>query len=192
MPRQVNAPKAATRRPFPSGVPVTLSGWIRRPAPLAALLLLALSMSTCSSAPRYGRPDLPHLATKDISPAKELGERAESAELGPLRGGNEDLEAGDRWRTQVSWYGEAWHGKRTASGEIFNLSELSAAHRKLPFGTWLQVTNLSNGKSVNVRVNDRGPFKRGRSLDVSKEAARQLGFLRDGTTQVEVRVLSLP
>lgn len=161
---------------------------------MAALLLLALSLSTCSSAPRYGRADVPHLATREVSPARPVAEadpKLASADA-PLRQGDDDLEAGDRWRTRVSWYGEGWHGRRTASGEIFDLSELSAAHRRLPFGTWLQVTNLNNGKSVNVRVNDRGPFKRGRTLDLSKEAARQLGFLRDGTAQVEVRVLSLP
>lgn len=170
---------------------MTQAGWIRRPLPMVALLLMALSLATCSSAPRFGAPDQPRLATRDMSSAQTSPAVPEAGES-PLRSAGDDLQAGDRWRTRASWYGDGWHGRRTASGEIFNLNELSAAHRKLPFGTWLQVTNLKNGKSVNVRVNDRGPFKRGRSLDVSKEAARQLGFLRDGTVEVEARVLSLP
>ena len=85
----------------------------------------------------------------------------------------------------ASWY---QHGSRTANGERFNPDGLSAAHRTLPFGTRLTVTNLRNGKSVNVRVNDRGPFTGGRILDVSRGAARQLGMISSGTAKVRVQV----
>lgn len=82
-----------------------------------------------------------------------------------------------------------WQGQRTASGERFNPGELTAAHRSLPFGTKVRVTNLRNGKSVVVRINDRGPFVRGRIIDVSRAAASHLGFTGRGVTRVTLAVL---
>ncbi|KMM85822.1 rare lipoprotein A [Pseudomonas taetrolens] len=90
----------------------------------------------------------------------------------------------------ASYYGARHHGKRTASGEPFNQNALTAAHPRLPFGTRLLVTNLSNKKSVVVRVNDRGPYTRGRIIDVSRKAAQQLSMLRSGTAKVRVQGLS--
>jgi rare lipoprotein A len=89
----------------------------------------------------------------------------------------------------ASWYGPKLHGGRTASGERFDQNELTAAHRSLPLGTRARVTNLENGRSVVVRINDRGPSARGRMLDVSYAAARALGMLRRGTTRVRLEVL---
>ena len=76
----------------------------------------------------------------------------------------------------ASWYGKQFHGKTTANGEPFDMFELTAAHRKLPLGTYVKVTNLRNGKWIVVRVNDRGPYVNGRIIDVSYGAARMLGF----------------
>ena len=90
----------------------------------------------------------------------------------------------------ASYYGARHHGKRTASGEPFNQNALTAAHRDLPFGTRVRVTNLSNDKSVVVRINDRGPHTRGRLIDLSRQAAEQLGMLRSGTAKVRVQGLS--
>ena len=73
----------------------------------------------------------------------------------------------------ASYYAEKFHGKRTSNGEIFNMNDLTCAHKSLPFNTILKVTNLSNGKSVQVRVNDRGPFVAGREIDLSKAAAKK-------------------
>ena len=87
----------------------------------------------------------------------------------------------------ASYYGEAFRGHRTASGEIFDPGRLTAAHRTLPFGTCLLVENLANGRSVEVRVNDRGPFVKGRILDVSEQAARSLDLVRDGVSRVRLR-----
>lgn len=87
---------------------------------------------------------------------------------------------------QASYYGRELAGQRTASGERFNPNGMTAAHRTLPFGTQLRVTNLANGRSVTVRVNDRGPFVRRRILDVSAGAARQLGFFAQGTARIRV------
>jgi rare lipoprotein A len=85
---------------------------------------------------------------------------------------------------QASWYGKAHQGQRTASGERFDMHALTAAHRTLPFGTIVRVTNLTSGSSVNVRINDRGPFRR--IIDLSYEAARKLGFVARGTARVEI------
>ena len=86
----------------------------------------------------------------------------------------------------ASWY---QHGSKTANGESFKPDGMTAAHRTLPFGTKLKVTNLRNGKIVHVRVNDRGPFTGGRILDVSRGAARQLGMISSGTAKVKIEVL---
>jgi rare lipoprotein A len=92
----------------------------------------------------------------------------------------------------ASWYGEPYHGRTTASGEIYDMHALTAAHRTLPFGTRVAVTNLDNGRRVEVRVNDRGPFREGRIVDVSLAAARHLGMVLAGIVPVRLRVLALP
>ena len=83
-------------------------------------------------------------------------------------------------------------GERTAAGEIYDMHAATAAHGWLPFGTWVQVENLRNGQTVDVRINDRGPFVSGRIVDLSYAAARVLGMLRDGVVPVRLRVLRLP
>lgn len=90
---------------------------------------------------------------------------------------------------QASWYGPGFHGKKTSNGEIFNMNGLSAAHRTLPLGTQVRVTNTTNGKSVVVRVNDRGPFHGNRVIDLSKGAAAQLGFVNNGMASVKIETL---
>lgn len=89
----------------------------------------------------------------------------------------------------ASWYGPQFHGKQTANGEIFDMNELTAAHRTLQMPSLVRVTNLENGLSLIVRVNDRGPFKRGRVIDLSKRAAQLLGFEKNGTAKVRLEVL---
>jgi rare lipoprotein A len=92
----------------------------------------------------------------------------------------------------ASWYGSERQGKATASGEPFDMNRLTAAHRKLPLGTTVRVTNLLNLKSVVLRVNDRGPGIDGRLIDVSWAAAKRLGFVNAGLTLVEVEIVSYP
>ncbi|RKZ01437.1 MAG: septal ring lytic transglycosylase RlpA family lipoprotein [Candidatus Hydrothermota bacterium] len=89
----------------------------------------------------------------------------------------------------ASWYGPGFHGRRTASGEVFDMYKLTAAHNHLPFGTIVEVTNLENGKKVTVRINDRGPHKRGRIIDLSYRAAQKIGLIGPGLARVRVRVL---
>jgi rare lipoprotein A (peptidoglycan hydrolase) len=137
-------------------------------------LLLGLTLAGCSSNPRFLKPE-----TVDSKPTA-TSEAADGWEAGQiLRGG-------------ASWYGNEFKGRPTASGERFDPEQLTGAHRSLPLGSWVQVTNLSNGRKAELKINDRGPFKSSRILDCSRAAARQLGFLNEGTAEVEVRVLSLP
>jgi rare lipoprotein A len=90
----------------------------------------------------------------------------------------------------ASYYGEGFDGRRTASGARFDMHALTAAHRTLPFGTLVAVTNTTNGRTVDVVINDRGPFVGGRSIDLSKAAAREIGMLRSGTAPVRVEVIA--
>ena len=89
----------------------------------------------------------------------------------------------------ASSYARKFQGRRTASGERYNMHALTAAHPALAFGTRVEVTNLANGRRVEVRINDRGPFAKGRIIDLSYAAARQIGMLRKGVAKVRVRVL---
>ena len=89
----------------------------------------------------------------------------------------------------ASWYGPGFHGKRTASGEIFNMYKLTAAHNFLPFGTIVEVTNLTNGKKVRVRINDRGPSIKGRIIDLSYAAAKKIDLIGPGVAKVRLRVI---
>src|SRR5881409_4237621 len=90
----------------------------------------------------------------------------------------------------ASWYGNPYHGRRAASGEVYDMTEMTAAHRTLPFNTWLIVENLNNHRTVEVRVNDRGPFAGSRILDLSYGAARLLGATGPGVISIRLRVIA--
>jgi len=94
-----------------------------------------------------------------------------------------------RYTGYASWYGEEFHGRKTANGEIFNMYSLTAAHRSLPFNSIVEVKNLENGKKVVVRINDRGPFVRGRIIDLSYAAAKKIGCVDAGVVKVRLKVL---
>lgn len=90
---------------------------------------------------------------------------------------------------QASWYGNKYHGKRTASGERYNMRAYTAAHKTLPFGTIVRVTNTANGKTVDVKINDRGPFVKGRVIDLSRKSFGQIGNINQGTVPVKIDVI---
>ena len=89
----------------------------------------------------------------------------------------------------ASWYGKPFHGRKTASGERYNMNKMTAAHRTLPFGVVVKVTNLDNGRSIKVRITDRGPFVKGRIIDLSRAAARKLDMIGTGTVRVRIAVV---
>ena len=111
--------------------------------------------------------------------------------IGAARG--RDMDSASR-RVVASHYGkgDGFHGQTTASGETFNKNRLTAAHRTLPFGTIVRLRNPDTGKSVQVRINDRGPYINGRTLDISAGAASALGFADEGVTQLEMTIISRP
>lgn len=97
----------------------------------------------------------------------------------------------DRGTMKASWYGPKFHGKMTANGEIYDQMALTAAHKSLRFGTLLKVTNPKNGRSVVIRINDRGPYIEGRDIDLSKGAAIELGILRKGVARLKIQEVTL-
>ncbi len=137
---------------------------------LLYLFAILLFVASCTPSPRFS--DRSYSKTRSSKQPKKF-------------------KVGQTWTGKASWYGPNFHGKKCANGEVFNMNGISAAHKELPFGTILKVTNLGNGRSCNVRINDRGPFIRGRMLDLSKGAAKKLGSLGDGVIEVKVKIVSL-
>jgi len=99
---------------------------------------------------------------------------------------------GFRQRGIASWYGKNFHGKKTSNGEIYNMYAMTAAHKTLPLGTYVRVQNLENNRELEVRINDRGPFVRGRIIDLSYTAAKKLGIVAPGKADVEIVALGTP
>jgi rare lipoprotein A len=103
--------------------------------------------------------------------------------------GEAGLDVGIKDRGIASWYGEQFHGKQAANGELFDMMALTAAHRTLPLGSMVRVVNLTNGKHVRVRINDRGPYVNGRILDLSQAAAVKLGMVQNGISVIQLEVI---
>lgn len=97
----------------------------------------------------------------------------------------------DKGTMKASWYGPGFHGRKTANGEIYDQMSFTAAHKSLKFGTLLKVTNPKNGKSVVIRINDRGPYIHGRDLDLSKAAALELGLMRKGVARMKIEEIKI-
>lgn len=147
-----------------------------KPATATLLILTALTLFDCASS-SGGRRLALNPGLKDDRQAERL--------LSAMTDGA--VQTG-----LVSWYGPQFHGRRTANGEVFDMDGISAAHKTLPFDTLLEVKNLDNGRTLEVRVNDRGPFIRGRILDLSRGAARKIGLIGAGVARVEIRIVRLP
>lgn len=133
-----------------------------------ALLLVLIVFEGCTSTARF---------TSEREPGKVVFRGKKSVPNEP---------AGDLTSGVASFYGPKFHGRQTASGEIFDMYQFTAAHRQFPFGTRLKVTNLDNGKSVIVRVNDRGPFVKSRVLDLSYAAAKDIDMVTSGVANVKI------
>lgn len=99
---------------------------------------------------------------------------------------------GDVERGIASWYGDPYHGRRSANGEVYDMHQMTAAHRTMPFGTWVKVDNETNGKSTKVRITDRGPFVGDRVIDLSRKAAEEISLIGPGTAKVRLTVIDAP
>ncbi len=151
-------------------------------------LVAAFSLSACASpaadtsaqAAATAQPDVV-VKTEPLHTTANLSYKVAGKQYRPTKKIEQFSQTG-----KASWYGPGFHGKKTSSGERFDMNTLSAAHRTLPIPSYARVTNLSNGKSVVVRINDRGPFHGNRVMDVSKAAAKELGFIHTGTANVKV------
>ena len=156
----------------------------RRPITLLTLALIGVVLAACSGRPPSAPNDLasatPHGTYKLGSPYR-------------INGVWYYPEFDPAYDTVgiASWYGRDFHGRPTANGEVFDMGLISAAHPTLPMPSLVEVTNLENGRSVNLRVNDRGPFHDNREIDLSKAAARELGFENEGLAKVRVRFVGL-
>ena len=146
---------------------------------VAFTAVLIMMLSACASKPPPPPPESPPGYPK---PYKALGKWYQ-----PLPDSKGFREFG-----RASWYGEDFHGKRTSNGEVYDMYAMTAAHKTLPLGTYVRVRNIENGRSIDVRINDRGPFVRGRIIDLSYAGAKALGLVGPGTAAVEVIALAAP
>lgn len=142
---------------------------------VALISVLVWCQAGCSPSARY---------TSSASPPPSASSRPADSPPPGTTAGSARVEAG-----LASYYGQGFHGKRTASGERFDMYARTAAHRTLPFNTRVRVTLVATNRSVVVRINDRGPFKKGRIIDLSYGAAREVGLIQAGVSRVRVEVL---
>jgi len=157
---------------------------------LIFLLLAATLFLSCAS-PRYQHlrggtaPSSGHQSNRYAGLEAEAHHSVQQREAreNVQRTGNHEM------RGEASWYGPGYHGRTTASGEKFNQNAMTAAHKTLPFNTNVRVTDLATGKSVVVRINDRGPYAKGRIIDLSKRAAERLGMRERGHAQVKLEIV---
>ena len=151
----------------------------------AALLMAPFSSPVLAAASSSSTPAADSVI-RDVAPSPQWEERfirrMPSAPKSPLQ-------LASAYSGQASWYGPGFYGNRTASGEVLRPGAMTAAHRTLPFGTRVLVTNLNNGRSAVVRINDRGPFHGGRIIDLAQGAASQLGVTASGVADVRLEVL---
>lgn len=146
------------------------------------MMTLGLLFAGCASSPRFvTRSTLPQPRSEGTPDA------AKPAAMRPVHNTSGKILL--TLEGVASYYADDYHGKQTSNGEVFDMNDLTAAHRTFPFGTKVRVTNLENKKSVLVRVNDRGPFKEGRIIDLSLSAAKELDLIRMGTAKVKLEVL---
>tara|TARA_Y100000590_G_scaffold333905_1_gene379869 strand:- start:603 stop:1034 length:432 start_codon:yes stop_codon:yes gene_type:complete len=131
------------------------------------LLCMFILMYSCTTSPRYTTTTIPNVSTTKIKSTK------------------------DKLRGVSSWYGPKFHGNLTANGEVYDMYGVTAAHKTLPFNTVVRVKNEDNGKSIILRINDRGPYAKGRILDCSFGAAKKLGFDKIGTANVSLEIIEL-
>jgi rare lipoprotein A len=162
-----------------------------KPAVSVAIAASLFFFASCAKKNKTARlPAAPQPSRAASHPPRAQGEGCSSCAHGQAK--PTPLPVGYTEQGVASWYGVPYHGRPAADGEIYDMEKLVAAHRLMPFNTWLKVTNLTNNKSVTVRVIDRGPFVDGRIIDLSKAAARDIDLLGPGIGPVRLEVISAP
>ena len=159
-------------------------GSVAKKAPVIEIVLFSLLAQSCTTISGFSeRSDQLSNEATSASATKKVSVEPEGEYPPPKRRVKHVLKG------TASWYGPGFHGKKTASGEIYDQTKLTAAHKTLPLGTKARVTNLENGNAVEVEINDRGPFVNGRIIDLSRAAAGALGLVKDGIAPVKVEVI---
>ena len=160
---------------------LSVRGSIAKKVPIIQFVLFSLLAQSCTAILGLSQKS-DEYSSSDATVEKVNVER-EARKTSPKRTAEHALNG------TASWYGPGFHGKKTASGEIYDQTKLTAAHKTLPLGTKARVTNLDNGSAVEVEINDRGPFVGGRILDLSRAAAGALGLVKSGTAPVRVELI---
>lgn len=145
-----------------------------RLSPLPALILLVAMLSGCAASPRYASR-----ASHAIKPQQGGVKPDRAVHVDPAKHQLEGM---------ASYYGREFHGRRTANGERLDINDMTAAHRSLPFGTWVKVTAAQSGRDVNVRINDRGPHVKNRVIDLTPAAASAIGLDKQGVLRVRIEI----
>ena len=153
-----------------------------------SIFLIIVIFASCSSSPRYGRSAPAKYKKATSAPSKKSKPKSKAIFIDP-KTVNTNVKHKKRMVGISSFYAEDFHGKLTANGEIYDMYGLTAAHKTLPLNTVARVTNLENGKSLILRINDRGPYIQGRMLDCSYGAAKKLDFVQQGKTKVQGDVI---
>ena len=160
------------------------------------LLGLSLLLSSCALFEEEDYGPSRHVDVSDVQNAipkdepRSRGGNPESYVVNGKRYYVRDTAQGYKERGIASWYGYKFHGNKTSNGEVYDMYSMTAAHKTLPLPSYVRVTNLDNGRSIIVRVNDRGPFAKGRIIDLSYVAARKLDIVKNGTGRVEVEAIT--
>ena len=151
--------------------------------------LICLVMLSCVASPRYSSGTTPKSKSSEIKKSKPVVSNSSSNDTRRYSSNSNSKIRNDVITGVSSWYGPNFHGKLTANGEVFDQYGVTAAHKTLPLGTVVRVTNLDNDKSIILRINDRGPYVDDRVLDCSYGAAKKLGFMKAGTANVKIRII---
>ncbi len=158
---------------------------LSRTSVLIALLGLCFLAASCGSRQIQSSPPKQQKKSGTYNKATQRPYTIKGKTYHPIPSADGFVEEG-----LASWYGHPFHGRKTSNGEVYDMNKMTAAHKILPMNTEVRVHDLTTGRSVDVRINDRGPFVRARVIDLSREAARRLGMLQKGTARVRVTTLS--
>ena len=168
---------------------LSVPGGVAKTAPIIELVILMLVTESCTAISGLSEKNDQSLALPQVSSETNGGDtNMQKTNTAPE--GRKKPAAKHNLNGTASWYGPRFHGKKTASGEIYDQNKLTAEHKTVPLGSKARVTNLDNGNTVEVEINDRGPFIEGRIIDLSRAAARALGFVESGTAPVRVELIA--